>query len=88
MHFPRLYPGDVVEVQYRVEDVAYRNAFADYFGEVNTMQAQEPVAHAEYVLITPKSRTLYFNEPKIPGLSRTTEEKGDQRIHRFVADEG
>ncbi len=86
VHFPRLYPGDVVELQYRVEDVAYRNAFADYFGEVNVMQSQEPVAHAEYVLITPKSRTLHFNKPNVPGLTQTAEDKGDQRIYRFVAD--
>ena len=39
VRFPRLEPGDVVELQYRVEDVAPRNAFADYFGEV--------VVHAE-----------------------------------------
>ena len=35
-------PGDVVELQYRVEDVAQRNAFADYFGEVDYMQSTSP----------------------------------------------
>jgi tetratricopeptide (TPR) repeat protein/transglutaminase-like putative cysteine protease len=86
VHFPRLHPGDVVELLYRVEDVAPRNAFADYFGEVNAMQSNEPVARAEYVLVTPKSRTLYFNKPQIPGLKETTEETGDQRIFHFVAE--
>ena len=85
VHFPRLYPGDVVELLYRVEDVAQRNAFADYFGEVNYMQSQEPVAHAEYVLITPKSRALVQNQPKVPGLTQETREEGDTRIQRFVA---
>ncbi|MDP9000338.1 MAG: DUF3857 domain-containing protein, partial [Myxococcota bacterium] len=84
VRFPRLEPGDVVEVQYRVEDVAQRNAFADYFGEVAYMQSTEAVAQAEYVLMTPKSRTFYFNEPRIPGLQRTVEEHGDTRIFRFV----
>ena len=86
VHFPRLSPGDVVELQYRTEDVAARNAFADYFGEVTYMQSSEAVARAEYVLITPKSRTFYFNKPNIPGLKQTTTEKGDSRVYQFVAE--
>jgi cellulose synthase operon protein C len=89
VRFPRLEPGDVVELQYRVEDVAPRNAFADYFGEVAYLQSSylrgtEAVGRSEYVLITPKARTFYFNEPHIPGLERTVEDRGDQRIYRFV----
>jgi len=85
VRFPRLEPGDVVELQYRVEDVAQRNVFADYFGEVTYMQGSEPVGRAEYVLMTPKGRTFYFNEPRVPGLQRSVEERGDQRIYHFVA---
>jgi tetratricopeptide (TPR) repeat protein len=85
VRFPRLEPGDVVELQYRVEDVAERNAFADYFGEVVYLESTEPVARSEYVLITPKWRKFYFNEPNVPGLTRTTEERGDQRIVHFLA---
>lgn len=83
--FPRLGPGDVVELQYRVEDVTPRNAFADYFGEVVYLQNQEPVFRTEYVLFTPKSRTFYFNKPVVPGLSSTVEEQGPSRIYRFTA---
>jgi hypothetical protein len=85
VHFPRLNAGDVVELLYRVEDVAARNAFADYFGETNYMQSEEPRARAEYVLITPKSRAFYFNKPNVPGLTREVKEQGDQRVYRFVA---
>ena len=87
VRFPRLEPGDVVELQYRVEDVAQRNAFADYFGEVVYLQSAEPVSRSEYVLMTPKSRTFHFNEPHLAGagLESTTEERGDQRIYRFLA---
>ncbi len=85
VRFPRLEPGDVVELQYRVEDVAPWNAFADYFGEVTYLQGSEPVGRAEYVLITPKSRTFYFNEPKVPGLQSRVEDHGDQRIYRWRA---
>jgi len=85
VHFPRLDPGDVIELQYRVEDVTPQNAFADYFGEVVYMQSSEPIAHSEYVLITPKSRKFYFNKPELPGLTATTKETKDSDIRRFVA---
>jgi tetratricopeptide (TPR) repeat protein len=86
VRFPRLEPGDVVELQYRVEDVAPRNSFADYFGEVVYLQSPEPIGRAEYVLVTPKTRTFYFNEPRIPGLQRTVQERGDERVTRYVAE--
>jgi len=86
VRFPRLAPGDVVELQYRVEDVATRNEYADYFGEVKYMQAGENIAHSEYVLITPTSRTFYFNKPKVPGIQSTTKVVGDNRVYRFTAE--
>ena len=85
VRFPRLEPGDVVEVQYRVEDVAPHNVFADYFGEVVYMQSAESIARSEYVLKTPKERAFYFNEPHVPGLRQTVEEQGGERIYHFVA---
>lgn len=86
VHFPRLDPGDVVELQYRVEDVAHRNAFADYFGEVVYLQNTETIARSEYVLITPKTRQFYFNKPNVPNLQQKVEEKGDARIYHYVAE--
>jgi tetratricopeptide (TPR) repeat protein/transglutaminase-like putative cysteine protease len=85
IHFPRLDPGDIVELQYRVEDVAHRNAFADYFGEVVYMQGTEPIARSEYVLITPKSRAFYFNKPNVVGLTQEVQDKGDTKIWHFTA---
>ena len=86
IHFPRLDPGDVVELLYRVEDVTARNAFADYFGEVTYMQSTEPIARSEYVLITPKSRQFFFNKPQVANLTQTVEEKGDTKIWHFLAE--
>ena len=88
VRFPRLSPGDVVELRYRIEDVAAHNAFADYFGDVEYLQSRDPIARAEYVLIGPKSRSFTFNTPKLVGggaVAQTTEEKGDNRVTRFVA---
>ncbi|MEP7125985.1 MAG: DUF3857 domain-containing protein [Byssovorax sp.] len=86
VHFPRLSSGDVVELRYRVEDVAPRNELADYFGEVEYLGSDEPVASTEYVLITPKARTFNINASSVPRLKRETTEDGDRRIDRFVAD--
>ena len=86
VRFPRLNPGDVVELQYRVEDIAPRNVFADYFGEVVYMQSAEPIARSEYVLITPKARAFYFNrQPHVPGLVQSKQEQGDTLIYKFLA---
>lgn len=85
VRFPRLEPGDVVELQYTVDDVAARNAFADYFGEVVYMQGTESVRRSEYVLVTPKTRQFFFNQPHVPGLEQTVTEDGDQRVFRFLA---
>ncbi|HMJ10307.1 MAG TPA: DUF3857 domain-containing protein [Polyangiaceae bacterium] len=84
VELPRLEPGDVVELRYRIDDIAPNNEFADYFGEIVYMQSSEPVANAEYVLITPKTRTLYIDE-RVPGLTRRVQDTGSQRIYRFFA---
>lgn len=87
VQLPRLEPGDVVELRYRVDDVTPRNEFADYFGEVTYMQSGEPVRHAEYVLITPKSRKLEIDARRVPNLKKKVVTKGKQRIYRFTADD-
>jgi cellulose synthase operon protein C len=85
VRFPRLEPDDVVELQFRVEDVAQRNEFADYFGELAYMQSAESIGLSEYVLMTPKARAFYFNDPQVAGLERSVEDRGDQRIYTFRA---
>lgn len=84
VQFPRLEPGDVVELRYRVDDTVPNNEFASYFGDVEYLQSSEPVLSAEYVVIAPKSRRLYV-DARVPGLKREVVERGDQRIYRFAA---
>jgi len=83
--FPRLNAGDVVELRYRVEDVSPRNEIADYFGEVEYLQSDEPIASSEYVLITPKAKPFHVSASNLPGLVREAKEDGDRRIYRFAA---
>jgi hypothetical protein len=42
--FPTSRRGDVVELRWRVDDVSFRNAFADYFGDLQVVQAPVPRA--------------------------------------------
>jgi tetratricopeptide (TPR) repeat protein len=84
--FPDLEPGDVVELRYRVDDIAHRNLFADYYGDLHVWQGSTPVEHAEYVLMTPSTRQFYLSEPKLPGLKHSQEISGKRRIDRYWAD--
>lgn len=82
--FPDLQPGDVVELRYRVDDIAQRNLFADYFGDLHPLAGFSPIVRHEYVLITPKQRKFFTNRPIMPGLTETVSEEGDTRTQRWV----
>jgi transglutaminase-like putative cysteine protease len=83
--FPRLSPGDVVEVRWRVDDVAQRNAFADYFGDLYLLQSEVPRAQVRYVLRAPTSRQLYFHVPTLSRLERSEREEEGNRVYDFRA---
>jgi transglutaminase-like putative cysteine protease/predicted Zn-dependent protease len=87
VHFGKLEPGDVVELQYIVSDVARRNMFADYFGDLHYLQEELPRRETKYVLIAPKGKALHFNTPRLPGLLRSEEDApgGEERIYTFAA---
>ena len=86
VQFPRLEAGDVVELRYRIDDIGDRGEFAGYFGEMEYLQSEAPIGHAEYVVITPKDRPLYIDVQRIPGLDRKVELRGNERVHRFRVD--
>jgi transglutaminase-like putative cysteine protease len=82
--FPDLEPGDVVEVRYRIDDVAHRNLFADYFGDLHLWQDSVPVAHKRYVLITPTAREFFQNQLDLAGLTHTQQIDGKRRIDDYA----
>jgi tetratricopeptide (TPR) repeat protein len=85
VQFPRLSPGDVVELRYRVDDVAQVNEVADAFSEIEYVQADEPIADSEYVVIAPKTKKLSTFVSGMPGMKQETTDKGDQRVYHFTA---
>lgn len=80
IEFARLEPGDVLDIEYVISDVGQRNLFADTFGDLHALQEDLPRGESTYVLITPKARQFYLNQPKLPGLTMSEAERGDERI--------
>jgi len=63
--FDRLEPGDVVEVAFVTHDVAARNMFDTYFGDLQPVQGIDPILRYEYVVTTPPSLPLIFDAKDI-----------------------
>ena len=74
---PVLEPGDVVELQYRVDDVR-PSIFGDYFGMTSLMQRRDgaPVLRSRLTLITPEERDFSFRE--INGVPAAEFRSGDE----------
>lgn len=86
--FPHLSPGDVVEVRWRTDDVSPRNAFADYFGDLQIVQTGVPRAHFQYVLRAPAQREFFVYAAPLPGdqrIERRDAAEGDTRVYAFTA---
>src|SRR5690606_28480445 len=63
VQFPGLRVGDVVEVAFVRRDVAVRNKFDEYYGDLLPLQGLEPIRELEYVLEAPADVALHFNHP-------------------------
>ena len=49
LSFPALAPGDVLELQYRIEDTAQDNLLSDYWGDVEYVQGVYPKLRYQYL---------------------------------------
>jgi transglutaminase-like putative cysteine protease/Flp pilus assembly protein TadD len=83
IRFSALEPGDVIDVEYVVSDVGRRNLFADYFGDLHFFQEELPRVESKYLLIAPRDKKLYFNQPHL--VSRKDEAIGDEMLYHFSA---
>jgi tetratricopeptide (TPR) repeat protein len=84
--FPALAAGDILELVQRIDDVASDNLLSDYFGDISSVQAQEPKKRFEYILVAPAGRKIYANDAALAGVKRTEEDAGDgNRLYRWVA---
>ena len=85
VRFEGLRPGDVVEIQYLVDDVGGDNQMADYFGDLQFVGETIPKRRWDYTLIAPVSRPIYANVPRLPRLDRQVTVEGNDRVYRFAA---
>jgi transglutaminase-like putative cysteine protease/tetratricopeptide (TPR) repeat protein len=85
VRFEGLHAGDVLEVQYVLEDVSAENQMADYFGDLQTIAETIPKRRWEYTLIAPSGRPIHSNTPRVPGLASTVTEKAGERVYTFSA---
>lgn len=84
--FPALAPGDVLEVQWRLDDTAVDNLLSNYWGDVDAMRGLSPKRRYRYVVEMPKSRPLYWNQSEAPKwLSASRVEQGETTVYRFEA---
>src|SRR5690606_29512033 len=79
--FDGLRIGDTLEVAFLVRDVAARNMFDEYFGDIMLLQGTEPRKHVEYVLEAPVDKPIYFN---LDGVTRKPTKDGRFVVYRHV----
>jgi cellulose synthase operon protein C len=87
VRFEGLRAGDVLEVQYLVDDVSAKNQMADYFGDLQYIAEDIPKRRWDYTLIGPPDRTFYTNTPRLAGLQQaiTQDGSGGEQVRRFAA---
>jgi hypothetical protein len=66
LSFPALAEGDVLEVQYRIDDTAQENLLSDYWGDVEHLQTVAPKLRYQFLVDMPKHRPLYWNKTELP----------------------
>jgi tetratricopeptide (TPR) repeat protein/transglutaminase-like putative cysteine protease len=81
--FQGLRVGDTLEVAFVRRDVAARNMFDEYFGDILPLQGTEPRKHVEYVLEAPADKKLYFNRK----VKRTHKKGSKTAVYRYVLDD-
>jgi tetratricopeptide (TPR) repeat protein/transglutaminase-like putative cysteine protease len=85
VRFEGLRAGDVLEIQYVVDDVSTENQMADYFGDLQFIAEGVPKRRWDYTLLAPADRPIHTNKPNLPGLERQVTTEGDERVYRFAA---
>lgn len=90
--FSGVEPGDVIEVQYVLSDVASENQLGGAFGDVAFLAEEIPRLESEYLVESPAGKPVFANQPsrEVTGRGRVTVERrdeavGDRRVLRMVA---
>jgi len=84
--FPTLQVGDLVKIEYRVDETEGFNIFGDYFGDQEYFVTQYPTRRHSFTVIVPKERKLHFHVEKMnPQLKQSEDEK--HHIYTWTLDQ-
>ncbi len=86
IYFPNLEPGDVIELSWRMDDIALDNLFADYFGKLRLLQGPAPIREQQVAVIMPKGRKLYYNNPQLAPEPQINQRDGEELYTWSVKD--
>lgn len=87
LSFPALAVGDVLELQWRIEDTAIDNLLSDYWGDVDVIQGINDKLHYRYVVDMPKQRPLSWNQAQLPAwVKASSTAQGERTLYRFEAE--
>ncbi len=84
--FPALMPGDVLELRYKLDDIANDNLLSDLFGDVVTVQSHHYTRHFDYYLEAPAERPIYASAPALLAAEQRAGELGEQLYHWSALD--
>lgn len=78
---PPLQAGDIVEIEYRIEDLR-QSFFGDYFGDHVEFAGLHPVDRFRYTVVAPRDKELFFHEQALPE-ARTTTKREQETVHSW-----
>jgi len=82
--FGGLRPGDTLEVAFLRRDVAAKNMFDEYFGDLMPLQGSDPIGRVEYILEAPADKPIYFNRR---GVKKKPSADGAFTLYRYTDDD-
>ncbi len=86
--FPALAAGDVLELQWRLDDTSLDNLLSDYWGDVDAVQATVPKLRYRFIVDMPATRPLSWNASTLPKWVKASQETKEGRtVYRFEADD-
>ena len=86
IEFPTLKKGDIVRIEYRIDDVDDTNIFGDYFGDLHYFAGNYPVKRMSYTLIMPQNRKIHYHVEKMePEFTQRLD--GNNKVYTWTRDD-
>ncbi|HET9451797.1 MAG TPA: DUF3857 domain-containing protein, partial [Aggregicoccus sp.] len=78
--FSGLAVGDLLELEYRLDDTAQDNLLSDYWGSVDSVQTTYPKVRYQFLVEMPEARPLYWNQQELGGVTHSREALAQGRV--------